>query len=50
LRPGDADFKTDGNDMIINSKRYKGTKGLWEFVTMKKPRTGIYDGEDMKTS
>jgi len=48
LRLGDAEFKTDGNDMIINGKRYNGTEGLWELVTMKKPRTGVYDGEDMK--
>ena len=48
LRLGDAEFKTDGNDMTINGKRYKGTEGLWELVTMKKPRTGVYDGEDLK--
>jgi len=48
LRLGDAEFKTDGNDMIINGKRYRGTEGLWELVTMKKPKTGSYDGEDMK--
>jgi len=36
LRLGDAEFKTDGNDMIINGKRYKGTEGLWELVTIKK--------------
>jgi len=48
LRLGDAEFKTDGNDMIINGKRYSGTGGLWELVTMKKPKTGSYDGEDMK--
>jgi len=48
LRLGDVEFKTDGNYMIINGKRYRGTEGLWEFVTMKKPQTGTYDGEDMK--
>jgi len=37
LKLGDAEFKTDGNDMIINGKKYKGTKSLWELVTMKKP-------------
>jgi len=34
--------------MIINGKRYSGTEGLWELVTMKKPKTGSYDGEDVK--
>ena len=48
LRLGDAEFKTDENYMIISGKRYEGTEGLWELVTMKKPRTGLYDGEDMK--
>jgi len=48
LMLGDAEFKTDGNDMIINGKRYRGTEGLWELVTMTKPKTGSYDGEDIK--
>jgi len=44
----DAEFKTDRNDMIINGKRYRGREGVWELVTMKKPKTGACDGEDMK--
>ena len=34
--------------MIINGKKCKGTAGLWEFVTLKEPKTGAYDDEDMK--
>jgi len=34
--------------MTINGKRYKGAEGLWELVTMKKPKTGSYNGEDIK--
>ena len=42
------EFKTDGNDTIINGKKYKGTEVLWEPVTSKEPKTSAYDDEDMK--
>ena len=45
---GDAEFETDGNDVIINGEKYKGTEDLWELVTLKEPKTGAYDDEDMK--
>jgi len=47
LKLGNANFETDGNAMIINEKRYKGTKGLRELVTKKNPEN--YTTDDLKT-
>jgi len=46
LKLGDAEFKTDGKEMIINGKRYKGTEGLWELVTMHIPDKNVYSDDD----
>jgi len=47
LKLGNANFETDGNAMIINEKRYEGTKGLWELVMKKNPEN--YTTDDLKT-
>ena len=36
----------DNNDLIIDGLRYKGTKGLWELLTMQRPNENSYDYED----
>jgi len=35
-------------NLFVDGKRYKGTPGLWELIVMKKPKTGIYDGNYVK--
>lgn len=34
---GDKEVEIDANDVIIGNKTYKGTKGLWELLTLKRP-------------
>jgi len=46
LKFDDAEFKTDGNEMIIYGKRFKGTEGLWELVTLKIPDKKVYTVDD----
>ena len=36
------------SNLFVDGKRYKGTPGLWELNVMKKPKTGVYDGNDVK--
>jgi len=38
------------NDSIlfVDGRRFEGTPGLWELIVMKKPKTGVYDGNDVK--
>ena len=40
---GNSPIKFDGDDMMVGNKTYKGTPGLWELMTMKKPNETIYD-------
>src|SRR5688572_7187165 len=43
---GNSSIKFDGDDMMVDNKTYKGTPGLWEFMTMKKPDKTIYNQND----
>jgi len=43
---GNAEVGTDGNDLIIGDKRYRGTPGLWYLIVMKKPADGFAADED----
>jgi len=36
------------SNLFVDGKRCKGTPGLWELIVMKKPKTGVYDGNDVK--
>ena len=36
-------IQVEGDDMTVDDKTYKGTPGLWELMTMKKPDKKIYD-------
>jgi len=36
------------SNLFVDGKIYEGTPGLWELIVMKKPRTGVYDGDDVK--
>src|SRR5688572_3414686 len=43
---GNSLIKFDGDDMIVDNKTYKGTPGLWELMTLKKPDKTIYNQND----
>ena len=36
------------SNLFVDGKIYEGTPGLWELIVMKKPKTGVYDGNDVK--
>jgi len=36
------------SNLFVDGKRYKGIPGFWELIVMKKPKTGVYDGNDVK--
>jgi len=36
------------SNLFVDGKRYEGTPGLWELIVMKKPKTSVYDGNDVK--
>ena len=42
----DAEVGIDGNDLIIGDKRYRGTQGPWQLITMKEPEPGFATEED----
>ena len=44
---GNASVDFDGDDLIDGNK-YKGTKGLWGLITMKKTVLGLATEEDMR--
>ncbi|KAL3280523.1 hypothetical protein HHI36_024392 [Cryptolaemus montrouzieri] len=35
---GNSEMKIDGNDLVIQNKRYKGTPGLYELLFKRNPR------------
>ena len=39
----------NGNDIIIEGTRYKGTPGLWTLIMFRKPNKTLYDKEDIDT-
>ena len=41
-------IEIDGNDLVIKGKRYRGTQGLWQLITMKEPEPGFPTKEDEK--
>jgi len=45
---GNASVDFDGDDFIIDGNKYKGTKGLWDLITMKKTVLGLATEEDKK--
>ena len=34
---GNAQLDVDGNDLVINDKRYREAQGLWDLIVMKNP-------------
>ena len=42
----DAEVGIDGNDLIIDDKRYHGTQGLWDLIVMKKTVPNFFTEED----
>jgi len=44
---GDKKVDLDVYDIIINGKRYTGTRGLYELIFMSKPNEYVYDEEDL---
>ena len=46
LRNASVDF--DGDDLVIDGNKYKGMKGLWDMITMKKTVLGLATEEDMR--
>jgi len=45
---GNASVYFDGDDLIIDGNKYKGTKGLWGLITMKKTVLGLATEENMR--
>lgn len=45
---GDKYIEIDGDDIIINDKRYEGTRGLYELLFMNVPNEYIYDENDLE--
>ena len=44
---GDTEIKVDEHDNIhVNEASFKGTKGLWRLIMMKKPK--VYEPEDLR--
>lgn len=44
---GDKEVEIDVDDLIINNKKYRGTRGLYELLFMSFPNEYIYDEQDM---
>lgn len=44
---GNKVLEIAGDDLIINDKRYNGTRGLYELIFMNQPNEFIYDEKDM---
>ena len=44
---GNKTARVDGDDLIIEEKRYPGTQGLWELIVKDKPSERKYDPEDL---
>lgn len=44
---GNEQLELDFDDFIINGKRYKGTRGLYELIFMNNPNEYIYAEEDL---
>lgn len=45
---GDKPLEIQGNDLIINGKRYEGTRGLYELLFMNHPNEFAYDDIDLE--
>lgn len=45
---GDKEVNFDGDNIIIDGVEYKGTPGLWQLITSKKPLDGSYNPNDFK--
>jgi len=45
---GKDPIEIDGNDLVIKGKRYRGTQGLWQLITMKEPELGFPTKNGMK--
>lgn len=45
---GNEQLELDFDDFIINGKRYKGTRGLYELIFMNNPNEYIYTEEDLQ--
>lgn len=45
---GDKPIEVDGDDIIINEKKYEGTRGLYELIFMNSPNEYIYDELDLE--
>lgn len=43
---GDSEVKIEHNDIIVKDKKYSGTKGLWELMTLKEPNDNNYTDDD----
>jgi len=41
-------IERDGNDFVIKGKRYRGTQGLWQLITMKRPELGFPTEDDKR--
>ena len=44
---GNKTVRVDGDDLIIEEKRYPGTQGLWELVVKDEPSERKYNPEDL---
>ena len=45
---GDKEVNFNGDNIIIDGVEYKGTPGLWQLITSKKPLDGSYNPNDFK--
>jgi len=45
---GKHPIEIDGNNLVMNGKRYRGTPGLWQLIKMKEPEPGFPTKEDEK--
>jgi hypothetical protein len=36
----------DASDIYVNDRRFRGTKGLWELLTRKKPNLDLITAQD----
>ena len=43
---GDTRIHVNDNNIIVGEREYEGTPGLWELITMKKPKEQVYTDED----
>lgn len=46
---GTANIRMNGDDFIINGKKFKGTKGLYKLIFLRTPDITEIPGEDVKT-